>query len=194
MTGTTILSPLQKKIAKKQFSRGDFWRRKKSPVYFQKSPVYLTSSLFNRFSCAGRVHWTSHFLQGNRNTTPCITGHPVSGRKVMENEFFIIKVFLLLQKAWNTGILKKKPMPFILNIPIPLKTLWKMQRVISASAFTNLKYPIRETAKKSLVDSPLRTLAPPPPLWHCGQKNGCIFKKKHLKKFFSLVDKPPPLS
>ena len=24
-----------------------------------------------------RVHWTSHFIQGTRNTRPCLTGHPV---------------------------------------------------------------------------------------------------------------------
>ena len=24
------------------------------------------------------VHWASHFLQGNRNTQPCLTGHPVA--------------------------------------------------------------------------------------------------------------------
>ena len=24
-----------------------------------------------------RVHWASHFLQGTRNSWPCLTGHPV---------------------------------------------------------------------------------------------------------------------
>ena len=26
-----------------------------------------------------RVHWTSHYIQGTRNTRPCITRHPVPG-------------------------------------------------------------------------------------------------------------------
>ena len=26
---------------------------------------------------SSNVYWTSHFLQGTRNTRPCITGHPV---------------------------------------------------------------------------------------------------------------------
>ena len=31
-----------------------------------------------------RIHRTSHFLQGTRNTRPCITGHPVVQHVVLE--------------------------------------------------------------------------------------------------------------
>ena len=40
-----------------------FWQLVKSDL----SSLYVYSS----------VHWTIHFLQGSRNTRPCITGHPV---------------------------------------------------------------------------------------------------------------------
>ena len=31
------------------------------------------------------VHWTRHFLQGTRNTRPCITGHPVRVQVLLYN-------------------------------------------------------------------------------------------------------------
>ena len=52
-TGRPILSPLQKKkkkFAEEQFSRGDFCKK--------KSPTYLTSSFFNRFSCSWYLKWS----------------------------------------------------------------------------------------------------------------------------------------
>ena len=44
-------------------------------VYFW----YLVISVLYTVRYCTRVHWTSHFLQGTRNTRPCITGrgHPV---------------------------------------------------------------------------------------------------------------------
>ena len=41
--------------------------------------------------CASRIHWTSHVLQGTRNTRLCITGHPVP------NLFFIFSLCTFLR-------------------------------------------------------------------------------------------------
>ena len=38
---------------------------------------HLVKSDLATVSYCTPVHWTSHFLQGNRNTRPCIPGHPV---------------------------------------------------------------------------------------------------------------------
>ena len=57
---------------------------------------YLVKSVFNMFATAlwqySSVHWTSHVLQGNRNTRPCITGHSVLlGRFTIQRYAIIIE-------------------------------------------------------------------------------------------------------
>ena len=38
---------------------------------------HLVKSDLSSVSYCTLVHWASHFLQGNRNTRPCISGYPV---------------------------------------------------------------------------------------------------------------------
>ena len=38
---------------------------------------YLLKSDLSSAGFSTRVHWTSQFLQGTRNTQPCLTGHPL---------------------------------------------------------------------------------------------------------------------
>ena len=38
---------------------------------------YLVKSDLSSVRYSPRIHWTSHVLQGTRNTRPCLTGHPV---------------------------------------------------------------------------------------------------------------------
>ena len=44
---------------------------------------YLVKSDWSSVRYCTGEHWTSHFLQGPRNTRQCITGHPVSGRCIL---------------------------------------------------------------------------------------------------------------
>ena len=49
---------------------------------------YLVKSDLLSVRYCTSLHWTSHLLQGTRNTRPCITGHPVdkAGTDARETE------------------------------------------------------------------------------------------------------------
>ena len=44
------------------------------------------------------VHWTSHYLQGTRNTRPCITGTPVYTGYYIQTSIS----YSMLQSNWNS--------------------------------------------------------------------------------------------
>ena len=47
------------------------------PVSTVHSPVSTVQCPLSSVSYCTRIHLTSHFIQGARNTRPCITGHPI---------------------------------------------------------------------------------------------------------------------
>ena len=55
---------VKNKVQHDQIDMAVYFRHRVKVTF--SSVVYLTS-----------VHWTSHFIQGKRNTQPCITGHPI---------------------------------------------------------------------------------------------------------------------
>ena len=56
---------------------------------------YLVKSDLSSVGYYTRVHWTSHLIQGTRNTRLCITGHSVADQKL---ELISQKLVLISQK------------------------------------------------------------------------------------------------
>ena len=54
-----------------------FFILKPNKIYIAVFFCYLRKLLVHCSHMYSGIHWTSHFIQGNRKTRQCLTGHPV---------------------------------------------------------------------------------------------------------------------
>ena len=77
---------------------------------------YLVKRDLSSVRVYSSVHWTSHFLQGNRNTRPCTTGHPLYKKYAVRKNKFKIKFKKKTLIAWhNWGFSLLAPFCFDLS-------------------------------------------------------------------------------